>query len=94
MQRLRDQERQLAQEREQRFRAELQRQERLAQEACSAATPPKRAATRSTGSGTTTSSASPRSTALLRERQGNLGELFGVTRQIAGDAATVLQQSC
>jgi biopolymer transport protein ExbB len=30
---------------------------------------------------------------LLKERAGNLGELFGVTRQVAGDAATVLQQS-
>jgi biopolymer transport protein ExbB len=30
---------------------------------------------------------------LLHQREGNLGELFGVTRQIAGDAATVLQQS-
>ena len=30
---------------------------------------------------------------LLRERAGNLGELFGVTRQVAGDAATALQQS-
>ena len=29
----------------------------------------------------------------MTERQGNLGELFGVTRQVAGDAATVLQQS-
>ena len=32
-------------------------------------------------------------TGLLREREGNLGELFGVTRQVAGDAATVIQQS-
>ncbi len=30
---------------------------------------------------------------LLRQREGNLGELFGVTRQIAGDAATVLTNS-
>ena len=29
----------------------------------------------------------------MTERQGNLGELFGVTRQVAGDAATVLSQS-
>ena len=32
-------------------------------------------------------------TTLLRQHEGNLGELFGVTRQIAGDAANVLQQS-
>lgn len=30
---------------------------------------------------------------LLRERAGNLGELFGVTRQVAGDTSTVLHQS-
>lgn len=30
---------------------------------------------------------------LLRQHEGNLGELFGVTRQIAGDAAGVLQES-
>jgi len=30
---------------------------------------------------------------LLQQHEGNLGELFGVTRQIAGDAANVLQQS-
>lgn len=32
-------------------------------------------------------------TQLLKQHEGNLGELFGVTRQIAGDAANVLQQS-
>jgi biopolymer transport protein ExbB len=31
--------------------------------------------------------------ALLRQHEGNLGELFGVTRQIAGDSAGVLQES-
>jgi biopolymer transport protein ExbB len=31
--------------------------------------------------------------AQLKERAGNLGELFGVTRQVAGDAATALSQS-
>ena len=30
---------------------------------------------------------------LLQEHQGNLGELFGVTRQVAGDAAAELNQS-
>src|SRR5690606_23658586 len=30
---------------------------------------------------------------LLRQHQGNLGELFGVTRQVAGDSAGVLNQS-
>lgn len=32
-------------------------------------------------------------TALLQQHQGNLGELFGVTRQVAGDAAGVLGES-
>ncbi len=32
-------------------------------------------------------------TALLEQHQGNLGELFGVTRQIAGDSAGVLRES-
>lgn len=31
--------------------------------------------------------------ALLRQHEGNLGELFGVTRQIAGDASGVMQES-
>jgi len=30
---------------------------------------------------------------LLKQRQGNLGELFGVTRQVAGDSANTLEQS-
>ncbi len=30
---------------------------------------------------------------MLTQRQGNLGELFGVTRQVAGDVATALSQS-
>ena len=30
---------------------------------------------------------------LLKQHQGNLGELFGVTRQVAGDAANVMEQS-
>ena len=31
--------------------------------------------------------------AQLKDRAGNLGELFGVTRQVAGDISTVLDQS-
>ncbi len=31
--------------------------------------------------------------ALLRQREGNLGELFGVTRQVAGDTANNIEQS-
>ena len=36
---------------------------------------------------------SPSSRRLLRERSGNLGELFGVTRQVAADTAVALGQS-
>jgi biopolymer transport protein ExbB len=93
VQRLREQERQLAQEREQRFRAALQEAERAAQ-----------AATQRRNAAEARSNALDRAwndneqriaetTALLTERQGNLGEVFGVTRQVAGDAATVLSQS-
>jgi biopolymer transport protein ExbB len=93
VQRLRDQERQLAQEREQRFRAELQRVERQAQEAV---TRRNNAEARSTALDRQWNGNEQRIAemqTLLTERQGNLGELFGVTRQVAGDAATVLQQS-
>jgi biopolymer transport protein ExbB len=93
VQRLREQERQLAQQREQRFRAALQEAERAAQ-----------AATQRRNAAEARSNALDRAwndneqriaetTALLTERQGNLGELFGVTRQVAGDAATMLSQS-
>ena len=93
VQRLRDQERQLGQEREQRFRAELQRVERQAQEAT---TRRNNAEARSNaldrqwnGNEQAISSLEE----LLGQHQGNLGELFGVTRQVAGDAANTLQGS-
>jgi biopolymer transport protein ExbB len=93
VQRLRDQERQVAQEREQRFRAELQRVERQAQQATQRrndAEARSNALDRQWNNNET--SISDLNT-LLTTHQGNLGELFGVTRQVAGDAATVLQQS-
>jgi biopolymer transport protein ExbB len=93
VQRLRDQERQLAQEREQRFRAELQRTERQAQEAV---TRRNNAEARSNALDRQWNANEQRIAEVeevLAQRQGNLGELFGVTRQVAGDAATVLQQS-
>jgi biopolymer transport protein ExbB len=93
VQRLRDQERQLAQEREQRFRAELQAAERRAQEAL---TRRNNAEARSNALDRQWNANEQRiaeTNALLAERQGNLGELFGVTRQVAGDAASVLQAS-
>jgi biopolymer transport protein ExbB len=93
VQRLRDQERQLAQEREQRYRAELQRQERAATEAV---TRRNNAEARSNALDRQWNDNERRISelnTLLTQYQGNLGELFGVTRQVAGDAATVLQQS-
>jgi biopolymer transport protein ExbB len=90
---LRDSEAALTRERVQRFQAELQRQERLAREA---------ETRRNTASARSAAldrewEANEQSimelNELLTQHQGNLGELFGVTRQVAGDAATTLQQS-
>lgn len=91
--RLRDQERQIAQEREQRFRADLQRAEREAQEAL---TRRNNAEARSNALDRQWNENEQRiaeTNQLLSERQGNLGELFGVTRQVAGDSSTTLQES-
>ena len=93
VQRLRDDERRVAQERLTRFRNEQQRQERLAQEAV---TRRNNAEARSVALDRQWQANEGRIaelTELLRQHEGNLGELFGVTRQVAGDAATVLQQS-
>jgi len=93
VQRLRDQERQLAQEREQRFRAALQAEERKAADALARrnAAEARSAALDRQWNANEVRIAEVRE--LLRQREGNLGELFGVTRQVAGDAATVMQQS-
>ena len=93
VQRLRDQERQLAQEREGRFRAALQRQERLAQEATQRRNAAEARSNALDKQWNDNEQRIAETNALLTERQGNLGELFGVTRQVAGDAATVLSQS-
>ena len=93
VQRLRDQERQLAQEREGRFRAALQRQERLAQEATQRRNAAEARSNALDKQWNENEQKIAETNALLTERQGNLGELFGVTRQVAGDAATVLSQS-
>ena len=91
--RLRDQERQLSQERTQRFRAELQRVEREAQEATQRRNAAEARSNALDRQWNDNEQRIAETTALLTERQGNLGELFGVTRQVAGDAATVLNQS-
>jgi len=93
VQRLRDQERQLAQERENRFRAELQRAERQAQEQTQRRNAAEARSNALDRQWNENEQKIAETTALLTERQGNLGELFGVTRQVAGDAATVLSQS-
>jgi biopolymer transport protein ExbB len=90
---LRESEARLIQEREARFRAELQRQEQLAREA---QTRRDRAEARGDELDRQWNANEGRIaelTELLTQHQGNLGELFGVTRQVAGDAANTLQQS-
>jgi biopolymer transport protein ExbB len=90
VQRLRDQERQLAQEREQRFRADLQRAEREAQEATQRRNAAEARSNALDRQWNENEQRIAETTTLLTERQGNLGELFGVTRQVAGDAANLL----
>jgi biopolymer transport protein ExbB len=93
VQRLAEDERRVATEREQRFRAELQRQQRLTQEAT---TRRNNAEARSNSLDKEWNDNERRIgeiEELLKQREGNLGELFGVTRQVAGDAANQLQQS-
>jgi biopolymer transport protein ExbB len=90
---LRDSEAALTRERVARFQSELQRQERLAREA---ETRRNTASARSAALDREWESNEQRImelNELLTQHQGNLGELFGVTRQVAGDAATTLQQS-
>jgi biopolymer transport protein ExbB len=93
VQRLRDQERQLAQEREQRFRADLQRQERLAQEATTRRNNAEARSNALDRQWNNNEEAITNLNELLSQHQGNLGELFGVTRQVAGDAASELEGS-
>jgi len=93
IQKLRDDERRLSQERLGRFRAQQQKVERQAQEAVqrrNAAEQRSNALDRQWNENEKRISEIQN---LLKQRQGNLGELFGVTRQVAGDAANVLQQS-
>ena len=90
---LRDKETKQAQERESRFRGELEKQERLARNALA-----RRNAAEARGNELNRAFDSNQERldtmkVLLKQHEGNLGELFGVTRQIAGDAANVLQQS-
>lgn len=93
VQKLRDQERKVAQEREARFRAAYAKQLKEAQDAT---TRRNNAEARSNALNSEWDSNEKRiaeMNELLDQHKGNLGELFGVTRQVAGDAATVLQDS-
>jgi biopolymer transport protein ExbB len=93
VQRLREDERRAGQERLQRFQAERQRQERMAQEAVQRRNAAEARSDALDRQWNANEARIAEIEELLSQRQGNLGELFGVTRQIAGDAATVLQQS-
>jgi biopolymer transport protein ExbB len=93
VQALRAKEAEEAKEREAAFRRELERQERVLREAVAERD---RQEARSNALSKAFDENEVRikeTTALLEQHQGNLGELFGVTRQVAGDAANVLQQS-
>jgi biopolymer transport protein ExbB len=92
-QQLRDDERRLAQERETRFRNELQRVEKQAQDALARRNAAEQRSTQLDRQWMANEGRITELTDLLNQHQGNLGELFGVTRQVAGDAATVLNQS-
>jgi len=90
---LRDSEAALIRERLAKFQAELQQQQRLARDA---ETRRNTASARSDALDRAWEANEQRTmelNELLTQHQGNLGELFGVTRQVAGDAANTLQQS-
>jgi len=90
---MRDAESKLAQDREATFRSELQKQEQQAQKALARRNAAEARGNELNKAFDTNQTHLEEMTVLLKQHQGNLGELFGVTRQIAGDAANVLQQS-
>jgi biopolymer transport protein ExbB len=90
---LRDSEAKLAQQREAEAKKELQEQEKLTRDALTrrdAAEARSNALNKAFDSNVIRIAELSQ---LLKQHEGNLGELFGVTRQIAGDAANVLQGS-
>ncbi len=92
-QKLKETESRLAKQREGVFNAELKKQQQLAKDALARRNT---AEARGNALNKAYDSNVVRITEvrlLLKQHEGNLGELFGVTRQIAGDAANVLQQS-
>jgi len=93
VQRLREDERRLAQEREARFRADLQKAERQAQEAVARRNAAEQRSSQLDKQWMANEARIAQLGAQLKDHEGYLGELFGVTRQVAGDAANTLQQS-
>ena len=93
VQREREDQRRQDQERLQRFRAELQKQEKATQDAVARRNAAEQRSTQLDKQWMANEARITQIQQQLKDRQGNLGELFGVTRQVAGDAATVLQQS-
>jgi biopolymer transport protein ExbB len=90
---MRDRESKLAQEREATFRGDLQKQEQLARNAQARRNAAEARTNQLDKAYLDNQARLEEMTVLLKQHEGNLGELFGVTRQIAGDAANVLQQS-
>ncbi len=90
---MRDAETKLAQDREATFRSEMQKQEQLAQQALARRNAAEARGNELNRAFDTNQAHLDEMKVLLKQHEGNLGELFGVTRQIAGDAANVLQQS-
>jgi biopolymer transport protein ExbB len=90
---MRDRESKLAQEREATFRSDLQKQEELARNALARRNAAEARTIQLDKAYLDNEARLEEMTVLLKQHEGNLGELFGVTRQIAGDAANVLQQS-
>jgi biopolymer transport protein ExbB len=92
-QKLRDDERRTSQERLTRFRTAQQAMEKKAQEAVARRNAAEARSNTLDRQWNENEKKIAETNNLLKQRQGNLGELFGVTRQVAGDAANTLQQS-
>lgn len=90
---LREAEAKLAQQREAQFRKVLADQERKLQDALKAKAAAEKRSDELSNRWDQNEVRIREMTQLLKQHEGNLGELFGVTRQVAGDSATVLQES-
>ncbi|HEX7081322.1 MAG TPA: MotA/TolQ/ExbB proton channel family protein [Gammaproteobacteria bacterium] len=90
---LRAEEAEMAREREAEAQAELEEQERLAREAVARRDRAEARSAELDMRWEANEDLIEETTALLRQHEGNLGELFGVTRQVAGDAAGTLEES-